>query len=322
MSTRCPRVRAVVVNYNGAEMTRSCVADLRQQSYRPLDIVVVDAFSGESDWQELLAQVPSEVVLIRMEGTSGYSQCLNRGCAEREGLLEADLILAMNNDLVLPGRDTVAVLVAAFGVNAKLAAVSPLVRDVRSGVPPTWDTQGRRLPSFFGLLVVHSWWLRRLPWLVRYWVQYVYAERIPFQPPVPERCELINGAVFMVHGDFLKAIGGFDEGAFMYHEELVLGHQVRQAGRECAVITATEVHHLQGHATGYTSKAFSVRFCREQARGEAYYVRRCLRGNFLLVTLLYAVRAVDAVSKLALFGLGLRGRRTARPARRPVRAGL
>lgn len=134
--------------------------------------------------------------------------------------------------------------------------------------------------------------------------------------------DLINGAVFMVHGDFLKAIGGFDEGAFMYHEELVLGHQVRQAGRECAVITATEVHHLQGHATGYTSKAFSVRFCREQARGEAYYVRRCLRGNFLLVTLLYAVRAVDAVSKLALFGLGLRGRRTARPARRPVRAGL
>src|SRR5205807_2596006 len=93
MTTPGPRVRVVVINYNGAELTAACVASLSEQNWSPLDIVVVDAHSPDKDWEKLQKIVPCNVVLHRTEQSSGYARSINLG-ARLKDLPPAEFTLA------------------------------------------------------------------------------------------------------------------------------------------------------------------------------------------------------------------------------------
>jgi len=60
------------------------------------------------------------------------------------------------------------------------------------------------------------------------------------------RCDWLVGAVMAVRTDALRAVGGFDEDFFFYHEETDLQYRLLKAGWETWFIPSSQVVHLEG----------------------------------------------------------------------------
>jgi N-acetylglucosaminyl-diphospho-decaprenol L-rhamnosyltransferase len=60
----------------------------------------------------------------------------------------------------------------------------------------------------------------------------------------------VAGTSFMIRADVLRAVGGFDEGFFLYWEEVELCHRVARAGFEIHGLPSAKVRHVGGVSTG------------------------------------------------------------------------
>jgi GT2 family glycosyltransferase len=102
-------VSAIIVNWNGAHHLRVCLPSLRSQSFKSLEIIVVD--NGSSDDSAEVAR-EWEVRWLGLDKNIGLAPALNRGAAIAAG----DFLLFVNNDMRFD-REFVAAL------------VEPLLRD-------------------------------------------------------------------------------------------------------------------------------------------------------------------------------------------------
>ncbi len=92
-----PRVAAIVLNYNGKDLTLQTIASLRGMSYPAFDIVVVDNGSSDGSHEAVQAAFP-EVVALRVEENRGISFGINHGI--RHALASGyDYLLLLNNDI-------------------------------------------------------------------------------------------------------------------------------------------------------------------------------------------------------------------------------
>ena len=57
--------------------------------------------------------------------------------------------------------------------------------------------------------------------------------------------EAVSGCFFSIKADFLRSIGFFDEGTFLYYEETILGYQIKNEGKQVIVDTTTPVYHCE-----------------------------------------------------------------------------
>lgn len=119
---RLPRVLAIVLNYNGREMTLATVASLLGLDYPELGILVVDNGSTDGSDAAVAAAFPS-VRRLRTAENLGISGGLNLGF--RVGLDEGwDYLMPMNNDIEV-ASDLLRELVAAAEANPAIGCAGP-----------------------------------------------------------------------------------------------------------------------------------------------------------------------------------------------------
>lgn len=137
-------VAAVVVNWNGADDLPACLAALRAQTHRLVEVVVVDNASTDGSRALLAAAVAApEDVAVRVvwnDSNRGFAGGANDGIAAA-GVVDA--VLVCNPD-VTPRRDYVARAVEALVADERRGAVQGrLHRSVPSpGGDPVIDTTG------------------------------------------------------------------------------------------------------------------------------------------------------------------------------------
>ena len=71
-------------------------------------------------------------------------------------------------------------------------------------------------------------------------------------PPstVSRECDWVSGACMVIRREVLDAVGPFDEGFFLYFEEVDFCRRARRAGWSCWLAADARVMHLEGAATG------------------------------------------------------------------------
>jgi GT2 family glycosyltransferase len=289
-------VRAVVVNYNRAELTLRCLESLKAQNYSRLELVVVDNHSDEQDWSLLQRDADSSVVLHRTDRNLGYAGGINAGARLQTG--EApELVFVLNSDITLADPNAVQLLVASLQEKAMRVASSPLIRDRDRTAPPRQCVQVRRMPGFWTLLFAHSCWLRRTAWGRRVQNRHLYFDLIPFPLGETIECETINGACFMVSRNFLETIGYLDERTFLYMEEFTLGASIRLHDSTACLCTSVVADHFQGASTGM--RAHHRPFHRElqQIQSEAVYLTQYVHAGVSKMGLFWLVRVTDVCLK-------------------------
>jgi GT2 family glycosyltransferase len=75
----------------------------------------------------------------------------------------------------------------------------------------------------------------------------------------PALVDWVSGASFLVRSEVLEALGGFDEGYFLYFEETDLFLRARAAGWECWYVPQSRVMHAVGKSTGVTALGTGAR---------------------------------------------------------------
>ena len=291
-------VRAVIVNYNGSQLTLRCVQSLLAQDCSlQLQIVVVDNHSSEENWRVLQQELEGyPIILHRCSKNLGYAGGINAGAKLHSDRTPA-YILALNSDITLPSEDSVRQLAAALREDPRRVACSPLIKDQDCRVPPEATTQVRRLPGFWTVLVSQSCWLSRTGFGRRITRAYLYQDSLPYPLGTTLDCETINGACFILDSQFLEAIGYLDDRTFLYMEELILGAQIRAQSATACLCTAVIADHIQGASTGMRGRRRPLRRELQQVHSETLYLRHYAGTNRLGLGLLLLVRGTDLLLK-------------------------
>lgn len=135
-----PGVLAIVLNYNGRDITLATVGSLLQLDYPRLEIVVVDNGSTDGSDEAIGAAFP-QVRRLRTEHNLGISGGLNLGF--RLGLEEGwDYLMPMNNDIEV-APDLLRELVAAAEGDETIGCVGPKCYYYFGDRSRLWSAGGR-----------------------------------------------------------------------------------------------------------------------------------------------------------------------------------
>jgi N-acetylglucosaminyl-diphospho-decaprenol L-rhamnosyltransferase len=288
------RWAAVVVTYEAGDALTDCVRSLRadDSAGEPPEIVVVDNGSRDGSVARLLHEFP-DVVVDDPDANHGYAAAANRGTARTT----APIVAICNSDLVV-AHGAGAAMLAVFD-DPTVGAAGPCVRNLDGSVYPS----ARREP---GLVVatghaVFGFVWRGNPFTRRY-------RELDADPVVARDVDWASGAALWLRRAAVDAIGGWDEGYFMYLEDVDVGWRLRSAGWRVRYEPGAEVTHIQGLSTERHRNRMIVEHHRSTYRFASKRWRGPRRLLLLPTAAALAVRAAISVL-VAVAGESLSARR-------------
>jgi len=288
------RWSAVVVNHDAGDHLRACVASLLADDSAdgPPDVVVVDNASTDGSADRLALEQPT-LTVVRSPRNLGYARAANLGIAATRG----SVVAVCNPDLTIaPGTGAAMMDRLATG---HVAAVGPRVHEEDGTVYPS----ARRVPSVTDA-VGHG--LLGLVWSSNPFTRR-YRE-LDADPDRTREVDWVSGAAIWLRRDALDAVGGWDEGYFMYVEDVDLCWRLRRAGWRVVYEPGGEVVHVGGVST----RTRPYRMILEHHRSLYRFARKRWSGPRRLLlgpaAVYLAARAVLAMLHHAASGLRDRGR--------------
>jgi N-acetylglucosaminyl-diphospho-decaprenol L-rhamnosyltransferase len=230
-----PALDVVIVSYRCRDLLWQCLDSLR--GHPPsctMNVVVVDNASGDGTVEMVAAKHP-EVEVIALDVNLGFAAATNLG-AQRG---EAPYLLALNPDTAVTAGALDTVL-TAIGSNPEVAiAGARLVREDGS----LDHASKRSFPTPLSALG-HFTGVGRRPGARGRLAAY----RAPEVESGP--VDAVNGAFMLFRRAAFDQVGGFDEGYWMYMEDLDISYRLAEAGWLTWYEPAATVAHIKGGTTG------------------------------------------------------------------------
>lgn len=239
------RVAVVIVNYRTPELTLHCVSALAEERAQlpALQAIVVDGGSADGSAEKLQAGLRSSkftgwIELLPLATNGGFGWANNQAILRLlQGSDPPEYIHLLNPDAsIQPGA--VVELLRELESHPEAAACGSLLLDehgTRLGCAFRFPTPSREFAR--GLRTAK---LTRL----------LGIEELMLDPGESTDADWVTGASVMMRSAALRNIGLFDDGFFLYFEEVELMWRLRRAGwtiRHCA---RSRVQHVGGAATG------------------------------------------------------------------------
>ncbi len=283
----------IIVNWNSREYVRKCLrsvyAHARDLSY---EIIVVDSASFDGCGEMLSRQFPG-VRFIQCEQNVGFARANNLGASQSRG--ECLLFLNPDTELVNPAINLLftalnelenAGVVGARLLNTDRTLQTSCIQSFPTVANQALDCELLRrwfpCSSLWGMAALFD------------------------GSGKPAEVEAIIGACIMIRRAIFERIQGFDEGYFMYAEDIDLSLKVRQAGFKCLYLPAAEIIHHGGGSSKSARNDFSVVMTRESV----HRLLKCRRGSCVALGYRMAM-GISALLRLPLLLIGITARKTA-----------
>jgi len=224
-----PLVSVVIPNWNGAAHLPSCLGALRAQTFRDVEVIVVDNASTD-DSVELLGREYPEAQVIRLDRNYGFTGACNTGLRAAQG----EFLILLNNDTEA-APDWLAEVVAAFERHSGAGMVASKMllfdrRDILHTAGDVFKTDGT--PGNRGV-----------------WEE--------------DRGQFTEGPVFSANGGsaayrkaMLDQIGPLDEDFFFSCEDVDLAWRAQLAGWHCVYAPRAVVYHKLSASGGGVTASF------------------------------------------------------------------
>ncbi len=243
-----PSVCAIVLNYNGKDVTRKTLASLVQVDYPAMKIVVVDNGSDDGSRQAVEQAYP-EIQQLRKQINEGVAAGMNVGIehALKHGF---DYLLILNNDIeVTP--DMVTRLVEELEHRPQFGCAGPKCYYY-------WDRD--RIWSAGGFLRFREAITQERG----------MGEIDQGQFDRTEEVDYINGCAILISRQVMVEVGPMDPSYVVGVEDADWCARMKKAGYRCLYVANAQLWHMVSHTTGgYKSgKTFQT------GRSTAIFVRR------------------------------------------------
>jgi N-acetylglucosaminyl-diphospho-decaprenol L-rhamnosyltransferase len=231
----------------------------------PVLVPQVDELVVVANTPGSVGELPPSAVLVANAQPLGFAANVNRGVARTS----AELVCCMNPDAI-PRDGAVAALAELMAAIPRAGVAGPrmlypdgTVQPSRRSFPTVAGTIGRRTPL---RLLFDPYKLQRR--------HYNLGEL----PSEPVRADWMLGGFLMLRRSMFDELGGFDEGFYLYGEDIDLCYRAARAGWERWYVPAALVEHEH---QAVTDRRLLTRRTLWHWRGILRFVRKhpeCLRG--------------------------------------------
>ncbi|HWH25522.1 MAG TPA: glycosyltransferase family 2 protein [Pseudolysinimonas sp.] len=239
-STPSPAVAVVTVSFHSGEVLAAFLDSVPSASVKATLAIVADN-SPEPDPQVTAQVAATSAQHVRLGTNLGYGGAINAIAASLPDTVE--WILVSNPDVVLR-RGAIDTLVAAGESDPRIGSVGPAIYTSTGEIYPS----ARSVPSLrtgVGHALFVNLWAGN-PWTRAY-------RREAETTAEARDAGWLSGACVLIRRTAFDELGGFDDGFFMYFEDVDLGHRLGKAGyRNVYAPTATVVH-TGAHSTNSDS---------------------------------------------------------------------
>lgn len=234
------RVGVVTVAYRSDGVLPGLLDSLADAVDEPFELVIVDNLPAEGETARWLAEQHGGHYLP-LPANPGYGGAINAAVTSLPA--SVTWIVVSNPDVVYrPG--SIAELVRTADADESIAAAGPAVENVDGTIYPS----ARSVPSLrtgIGHALLGSIWTKN-PWTMAY--------RDAGSAPGDRRdVGWLSGSSFVVRRAAFERIGGFDEGYFMYFEDVDLGYRLSKAGYRNVYVPTARALHTGAHSTNADS---------------------------------------------------------------------
>lgn len=264
----------VTINYKKPELTISCLTSLyhsyKEQFERNLfELLIVDNFSQDDSValleKELKTKKYKNVKVLPHKENNGFGGGNNFG----ERAAKGDVILFLNNDTVV-GKGLDAMLNFLLD-HAEIGVVGGVLKDTHGNPQHSFD-------KFYDIFHVL---------LLLLGMQRVQKQNVQN----PKRVDWVKGACLMVQRDLFEKLGGFDEGIFMYTEDMELCYRVHGVAKEVWAFPDVDIAHKD---QGSSNRTFAIV---QIYQGILYFYKKHRSSfEYLVVKLLLQTKAYILVS--------------------------
>jgi N-acetylglucosaminyl-diphospho-decaprenol L-rhamnosyltransferase len=260
----------VVVNHNAGDFLRRCLASTEAAAGDiAVEVVVVDNASRDGSASAVARD--SETRLIENRGNRGFAAAANQGIAAND----APFVFLLNPDAEITGG-TLAALVKVARERPRAGAIGCLVRNPNGTIQPS----ARRIPGLLESLM-HAFLGPFLPGN-RWSRSYTMAD---WDRGSEREVEWISGSAMLLRREALDEVGAFDEGYYMYVEDVDLCTRLRSAGWKVLFSPEVEVVHEIGVSARGQSRRMAFAhsasiyryFEKHRARGAAALLKPLVR---------------------------------------------
>ncbi len=197
------QVAIVIVNWNGKEYLKECLASIYKQRFKDFKIFFIDNNSSDGSWK-ILDNYKS-VILIRNSRNFGFAKGNNIGI--KKALSDGyEYVVLVNNDTIADAN-WLGTLVKRMDKDAKIGACQSKILLHDSGLI---NTTGNVL-HYLGFSYCGD-----------------YNKSDSYN--VSKEITVASGASLILRSETLKKVGLFDEAFFMYHEDVDLSWRIREQG--------------------------------------------------------------------------------------------
>ncbi|MDI6025826.1 glycosyltransferase family 2 protein [Corticibacterium sp. UT-5YL-CI-8] len=249
MTVPC-RLGVIIVNYRTTDILIDCLTSLSVPGALPsgTHVMVVEGGSGDDSAVRIDAAIKENgwsewAALLPLQRNGGFAYGNNRGLERlRELRGEPEYILFLNPDTV-PRKSALPELLAFMESSPKVGIAGSRLEDMdetRQACAFRFPSPAAELESEARMGIVsrllHRWRI------------------VPDVGDRPVQVDWVSGASMIVRSEVLRQVGSFDEGYFLYYEEVDLCRRAAAAGWSCFHVPASRVVHLVGQATGVTRR--------------------------------------------------------------------
>ncbi|GLB48969.1 glycosyltransferase family 2 protein [Neptunitalea lumnitzerae] len=256
------RLSVVILNYNVQYFLELCLQSVvKATSHLDAEIIVVDNASEDGSVAMVQTQFPDVRLIVNKDNT-GFPKGNNMGVDIAKG----EYVCILNPDTVV-AEDTFDKLFDFAEGKDKLGIVGPKLLDgsgkflpeSKRGVPTPWV-------AFTKFLELYRYFPKQCG-------KYYFME---LDPNETGKIEILVGAfMFMKRSLYLK-LGGFDEGCFMYSDDVDISYMALKEGYDNYYFSETRVIHYKGESTN-KDETFLRRF-REAMN---FFYRKHFKVNIL-----------------------------------------
>ena len=310
MTGQMKHVFVIIVNFRTGQLTVQCLASLAADvsSLGSGGVIVVDNCSQDDSVSQISTAIRENgwgtwAELLPMPRNGGFAYGNNAAIA-RARQLDPDLaaVVLLNPDAVVrPGG--LARLMEQLNSQPRAGIAGAAIE----GPGGELVVSAHVMPSPLGELEASAGFAPLTRLLSRHVVS-------PPPSGVSRECDWVSGACMAIRREVLDAIGPFDEGFFLYYEEVDFCRRARRAGWSCWLVADARVMHLEGAATGIKDGGRRLPPYWFASR-RRFFVKAYGIGGLVLADLLWALGRTSLVAAPCP-----RARRT-RQRRRTSRAG-
>lgn len=228
-----PLVSIISVNYNQLELTLEMLESVESNSFKNLEVIVVDNGSVIDPSEAILKNFPKTKV-VRSEKNLGFAGGNNLGIEQSSG----DFLFFLNNDAVLTDG-VIERLLLNFKTTPRLGIISPKICHWKN------SEKDADIIQYCGATPVSAFTGRN---------KTLGEGAVDFgQFEGAHETAYVHGAAMMTSRKVIEKAGMMPEDFFLYYEELDWCEQIKKAGFKIGLEPAAKIYHKESVSIGKES---------------------------------------------------------------------